>query len=119
MELSYESRELMRLLRRQTAERIAFRVLLDPAACFEGLAAGGREHSETRAPIVWIGRATHQAVGFEPIDELRDIRFHARQPRRQFAERKRLPCSGQLVESRELRERQTDRRQLAVNVAFD
>jgi hypothetical protein len=50
------------------------------------LAAGIGQHGEARAPIGGVGRAAHEAVRLEAIDELRDIRLHARQTVRELPE---------------------------------
>jgi hypothetical protein len=74
---------------RQRAEQLALGFAVDAGAFLVGLPPGIGDDGQARSTIAGIGLARDQAVCLETIDELRDVRFHAREPVGELTQRQR------------------------------
>src|ERR1035437_8179380 len=78
-DFAQEGCQLARLVLGQSSEQLPLGSFLKPEPCLARFAAGGCRHGEPRSPVARIRCARHEAIGLQAIDELRDVRLHARQ----------------------------------------
>lgn len=98
--------ELMRFLDTQSAKELPFRLALHARSLVTRLSSCWCHDRETRSAVAWIVRASHEAVGLEAIDQLRDVRLHAPETIGQLTEGQRLTGVRQRAERGELWQRQ-------------
>src|SRR3954452_601731 len=101
-----------RLLLAESTKNLAFRAVLNlNPASVRALSALGN-HGQPRPAVVRVRGTDDEAVGLETIDELRHGGLHAGEPFGELPKRQRIAGLRQLMECRELRQRQADFRQL-------
>ena len=98
--------QLIAFFVREGTEQLALGDLEDLQSARMRGAPRVREHGQARSPIGRVGGAADEAVGLEPIDELRDVRLHAREPIRELPEREGAAGFGEPPKRGELRERE-------------
>jgi len=97
------------------ADKPVFRVHPNPLTLFTRLSASDGEGRQPGPSILRIRQASDQAVGFQPIDQLRDVRLHAGETFGQLTQRQRIPGIPQDLQQQQLRERQAN----LVELGFD
>ncbi len=80
---------------------------------------GVRDCRSDRAAVIRIGHPAHEAIGLEPVDELRDVGPPATVPLSELRERERLGGQHEVPERSELGEREARRGERPLGARFD
>jgi len=111
--------ELPRLIRRQGTEEL-FLDLCEHLAPFRvRFSPGCGQDGEPRSAIARIGRATDEAIRFQSIDQLCDIRFDASEAFGQLPEGKRFSGARKMVKRSQFGQRKPDIGQLRFDATFE
>jgi len=119
IQLAEQTQELGAFVGGEHAEQLAFGVEPEPQPFVVQPAAPVGNHGEARPPIARIRGAADQAVRFEAVHQLRHVRFDARQPIGELTERQRVARLDQLMQGRQLRERQTNLAQPGIHATLE
>ena len=79
--------ELSRFVAREDAEQVALGRVQDFGAARVRFESRLGQHCKPRSSILRIRCAADKAIGLEPIDELRDVRFDTRESLGELSER--------------------------------
>ena len=111
-----QRRELLPLVRGESSQQAPLGLFLHTRALLARSPSSRRERRQLRAAIVRIRLPRDQPVGFQSIDELRDIRLHAREALGQLGQRQRLVRIGQRLQRQQLGERQPNPVELGLDL---